>query len=289
MQKKLGSRLREIFTKNALDESFFEDIEDALIEADIGSAITMEISDTLRERAKEQGLKDETSLRTIVREIIGSYIKVERLEVRKDTLYFLLVLGVNGVGKTTTIAKLGHFVAREIDKGRIHFAAADTFRAAAIDQLQLHGQRLGIKVIAQEPGADPGAVVWDTIESVKAKGTGVIFADTAGRMHNKANLVKELQKIDKIVTNKVPEAVYKKILIVDATTGQNAYRQAELFNEAVPLDYAVLTKYDSSSKGGIAVSISKHLGIPFIFLGIGEGYEDLIPFTSDRYLDMLID
>ena len=289
MKKKLGSRLKEIFSRKKLDESFYEEIEDALIEADIGAAATMEISDSLREQASDEKYDSEESLRTGLKEILSGYVREAVLDIRKDKFYIFLILGVNGVGKTTTIAKLGKYFAGQLGTEKVHFAAADTFRAAAIDQLQLHGERLGIRVVAQEQGADPGAVVWDTIESAKSKGGGVVLADTAGRMHNKANLVKELQKIDKIVKNKAPEAEYRTILIIDATTGQNALRQAELFNEAVAIDYAVLTKYDSSSKGGIAVSISRQLKIPFLFLGIGEKYEDFVPFTKEEYLDMLIE
>lgn len=289
MKKKLGLRLKEIFQRKNLDESFYEDIEDALIEADIGASATMEISDRLRERAAEENYGDNEALRKGLKEVLADYIRVADLEVLENKLYIFLILGVNGVGKTTTLAKLGHYFAQKIGKEKVHFAAADTFRAAAIDQLQLHGERLGIRVVAQEPGADPGAVVWDTIESAKAKGGGVVLADTAGRMHNKANLVKELKKIDKIVKNRAPDAEYRTILIIDATTGQNALRQAELFNEAVKIDYAVLTKYDSSSKGGVAVSISRQLEIPFLFLGVGEKYEDFVPFTKEQYLDMLID
>lgn len=289
MKKTLGSRLKEILSRKKLDEAFFEDIEDALIEADIGAAATMEISDKLRETAAAEKIGDEAALRNTLKEILSEYILTEELEIDKSTLYIFLVLGVNGVGKTTTIAKLGSYFAGLLGKEMISFAAADTFRAAAIDQLQLHGKRLGIRVVAQEHGADPGAVVWDTIESAKSKGSGIVLADTAGRMHNKANLVKELQKIDKIVRNKAPEAIYKTILIIDSTTGQNGFRQAELFNEAVPIDYAVLTKYDSSSKGGIAVTISRQLKIPFIFLGTGEKYGDVVPFTKERYLEMLIE
>lgn len=289
MKKNLGAKLKEIFSRGKGDETFFEEMEDALIEADIGSATTMEVSDRLRELSKKDGLTSLEKLKEGMKNILSEYIISEEFIIDSGSLNIFLILGVNGVGKTTTIAKLGNYASKQVGKDRVYFAAADTFRAAAIDQLQLQGERLGIKVIAQEHGADPGAVVWDTIESASARGSGVVFADTAGRMHNKANLVKELQKIDKIVKKKAPGAVYKTILIIDATTGQNAMRQAELFNEAVPIDYAVLTKYDSSSKGGIAVSISRRLNIPFIFLGVGEKFEDLIPFTKEEYLSMLVE
>ena len=288
MQKKLGERLRNIFGRSKIDESFFEDLEDALIEADIGAMTTMEIVDQLKAQAKVDGIGDFEKLKELFGSIISDNLRAETVHVKPEELAILLVLGVNGVGKTTTIAKLGKFFSDQLGKEKVYFSAADTFRAAAIDQLQLHGERLGIPVIAQQPGADPGAVVWDTIESVRAQNGSVVIADTAGRMHNKANLVKELQKIDKVVKNRAPQAAFKRVLIIDATTGQNGFRQAELFNEAVPIDYAVLTKYDSSAKGGIAVSISRRLGIPFAFLGVGEKYEDLHPFSKDEYIRILL-
>ncbi len=288
MKKKLGQKIREIFRPGKVDETFFENLEDALIEADIGTATTVEIVDRLREDAKEKRIGDFDQLKKLLRDILEEYVRVEPLTIDKHDLHIFLILGVNGVGKTTTLAKLGRMFGDEIGRERVVFSAADTFRAAAIDQLQLHGERLGIRVVSQQHGADPGAVVWDTIESARSHGGCVVLADTAGRMHNKANLVKELQKIDKVVRNRAPDAVYKKILIIDATTGQNAFRQVELFNEAVPIDYAVLTKYDSSSKGGIAVSISNKLNIPFAYLGVGEKYEDLHPFSSEEYLGALL-
>jgi fused signal recognition particle receptor len=288
MKKKLGQRIRCIFERNTLDETFFEEFEDALIEADIGSAATMEISDELREAAREEKISTPEELSGRLKQLLGDKLLTGELKISADTLSVYLILGVNGVGKTTTLAKMGSYVGNIVGMDKVIFAAADTFRAAAIDQLQLHGSRLGIRVVAQQPGSDPGAVIWDSLESARAHGTNAVLVDTAGRMHNKANLIKELQKIDKVVHNRAAGAVYKKILVLDATTGQNAFRQAELFHEAVDVDYAVLTKYDSSSKGGIAVTVSDKLGIPFVFLGVGEKYEDLHPFTKDEYLEMLL-
>jgi fused signal recognition particle receptor len=167
-------------------------------------------------------------------------------------------------------------------------AAADTFRAAAIDQLSIHGERLGLRVVKQAPGADPGAVIYDAIESAKHRGNPLILADTAGRMHNRANLVRELQKIDKIVRGRFQGGSYRKLLVIDATTGQNGLRQAELFHESVGLDGVILAKYDSASKGGIVVSICRKLGLPFYFMGTGEGYDDLEEFDPDRFIDLLL-
>ncbi len=199
----------------------------------------------------------------------------------------ILVLGVNGVGKTTTIAKLSKWF-RDQHKMEAVLSAGDTFRAAAIDQLKTHGERLGIRVVAQNPGSDPGAVIYDTIESALSKNNNLIIADTAGRMHNKANLVKELQKINKIIESKIENVNYQTMLIIDSTTGQNGLQQAEIFNEAVGVDSIVLSKYDSAAKGGTALTISRKLGIPFSFIATGEKYDDIAPFDSDFYLNSLL-
>jgi fused signal recognition particle receptor len=199
-----------------------------------------------------------------------------------------LVLGVNGVGKTTTIAKLAEYYRRRGGIPEPVLAAGDTFRAAAIDQLRIHGERLGLRVVGQSPGADPGAVIFDAIESAKARNASLVLADTAGRMHTKANLVKEMQKIHRVVESRIGDGVYRTLLVIDATTGQNGLRQAEIFNEAIGVSSCILAKYDSTAKGGIALAISHQLGIPFSFLGTGEQYGDLEPFDTDRYLDGLV-
>jgi fused signal recognition particle receptor len=196
----------------------------------------------------------------------------------KGKLSVYLILGVNGVGKTTSIAKLATYYGKKDYK--VVMAAADTFRAAAIDQLDLHAKRTGTRIVRQENGSDPGAVIYDAISSAQAKGDDIILCDTAGRMHNKENLVKELQKIDKIIKNRIAPECYKKILVIDATTGQNAISQAHIFNEAVGLDALILTKYDSASKAGALVQI----GLPIAFVGTGEHYEDIHVFDKDEFL-----
>ena len=193
-----------------------------------------------------------------------------------------MLLGVNGVGKTTSVAKLANYYK---DQTNVIMAAADTFRAAAIEQLQLHGQRLNVRVVAHQHGADPSAVVFDAAEAVRSKGEGLVLADTAGRLHNKENLVRELQKIDRIAASKSDEGCYKKLLIIDSTTGQNGLRQAEVFHQAVGLDAVILTKYDSTAKGGVAAAIGKDFGIPVAFVCFGEGYKDIRPFDPETYLD----
>ncbi len=288
MKKKgIASRLGKLFGSGGVDEEFLEELEEALIEGDIGARSTMEIVDEVDTLSKKEKIKSRKDLLEVIRRVLKEYLRTEELSVDPKKSNVLLILGVNGVGKTTTIAKIGHHF-REKQGIESVFAAADTFRAAAIDQLQEHGRRLDFRVISQRPGADPGAVLYDAIESVRAKGEPLIIADTAGRMHTKANLVKELQKIDKIVSSRLSDGTYRKLMVIDATTGQNALRQAEMFHEAVGLDGMILAKYDSASKGGIAVSICRSLGIPFVFMGTGEKYGDLEPFDIDRYLNILL-
>jgi len=286
--KKLGTKLRSLLGGGNLDESFFEELEDLLIEGDIGSTTTMEVADELREMVRKEKLRSREDIFGALKELLEGYIKVADLSLQDNGLNFILVLGVNGVGKTTTIAKLGNMFSEKIGKEKILFCAGDTFRAAAIDQLTIHGERLGVRVISQQQGADPGAVIYDGIESALSKNMELLIADTAGRMHNKANLVKELQKIDKIIRRTISPDSYHCLLVIDATTGQNGYKQAEIFHEAIGVDSIALTKYDSSAKGGIVISICRQLGIPFSYLGMGEKSTDLIPFETDLYLNSLL-
>ena len=284
----IGERLKKLFTKSGKGEGFYEDFEDMLIEGDIGAAVAMELSDKLRERFGRKGPETREEVSAELKTVISGMIKSADPVIDTGKTTILMILGVNGVGKTTSIAKIADFYRREYGVNPV-LSAGDTFRAAAIDQLKLHGERLGMRVVHQQPGSDPGAVVYDSIESAMAQGSKMIIADTAGRMHNKANLVKELQKIDKIIAAKAADADYRKILVIDATTGQNGFRQAEMFHEAVGIDQIVLSKYDSSAKGGVAVSISAKLGLPFSFVGTGEKYSDLKKFDSDEYINNLLD
>jgi len=286
-RKSFGERLKALFSSARWDEDMFEELEDLLLEGDLGAITAMHVSDELRKQVKIEKPQDKDEVMKILRAILADDIKVTELEVEKDKMNVFLILGVNGVGKTTTLAKLAHHY-KGVAGVEPVLSAGDTFRAAAIDQLQTHGERIGVRVVSQSPGSDPGAVIFDTLESAKARGENLVLADTAGRMHNKANLVKELQKIHKIVASRSEGGNYKKILVIDATTGQNGLNQAEIFQEAVGVDGVVLTKYDSAAKGGIALRISRDLGIPFCFLGTGETYDSLIPFDKDYYLDTLL-
>jgi fused signal recognition particle receptor len=288
MFKSLGDKLKDLFKTGPGDDGFFEDLEDILIEGDVGVGTAGKIAAFLREEAKKNGARSREELLPLLRGRIGLLIRSEPLEPQPDRLNVFLVLGVNGVGKTTTIAKLADYYRRERGINEIVLGAGDTFRAGAVEQLALHGKRLGLRVVSQEAGADPGAVIYDTIGSARARGERLVLADTAGRLHNKAHLVRELQKIDKIITSKIGDGIYRKVLIIDAVTGQNGLRQAEIFHEALKLDSIILTKYDSTARGGIVVAISRDLGVPISFLGVGEKLTDLKPFSTETYLDGLL-
>ncbi len=284
--RSLGARLRELFGSQDLD--FYEVLEDILIEGDIGPATAAGIIDSVRAEIGGRGTKDRGRFFQLLKAQLGEHLRPEPLEPVEDGVNLILVLGVNGVGKTTTIAKLAHLFAIRRQR-RVLLAAADTFRAAAIDQLVVWGKRLHVPVVRQDPGSDPGAVVFDAISSALANRIDLIIADTAGRMHNKAHLVRELGKIDKIATGRLSAPAYKKVLVIDATTGQNALRQAEVFHEAIGVDSIIVAKYDSTAKGGIVVAIARDLGIPFSFIGVGEKPDDLEPFDRDSYLDRLLE
>lgn len=284
----LGSRLKSLFTKGKLSEDFFEDLEDLLIEGDLGALTALELIDQLKIEMKTKRISDVTEFMELVKKYLSDKILSFNYQPMLDKLNVILVLGVNGVGKTTTIAKLSKHFKKEYNVDSV-LSAGDTFRAAAIDQLIHHGQKLNMRVVNQQYGADPGAVIYDTIESALSKGDKIVIADTAGRMHNRENLVKELKKIDKIIKNKVSAETYKKFIIIDATTGQNGLRQVETFHEAVNLDGIIMTKYDSSSKGGIIIPISRALKVPILFLGTGEGYDDIIKFDKEVFLNNLLE
>jgi fused signal recognition particle receptor len=284
--KGFGARLRELFGRTGNDEEFFESLGDILLEADLGPAAAGRLLDELRERARKAGGRDRESFLAGLKELLAGYLRFGVPELSPGGPNLFLVLGVNGVGKTTTIAKLAAWYRRR--GSRVLLAAGDTFRAAAIDQLAVWGERLEVPVVRQEPGADPGAVIFDAIASARARGADLVLADTAGRLHNKAHLMKELGKIDKIVRARLQPDGYRKLLVIDATTGQNAVRQAEVFREAVGVDSVILAKYDSTAKGGAVVSLCRDLGLSISFVGTGEKLEDLEPFDGGRFVDALV-
>ncbi len=288
--KNFGRRIKELLSRRGqIGEAFYEELEDLLVEADFGAAAAVDLVNELREyRRNNSGGLSRDELIEELKSLIRPSLKVFNLTPDPEKLTLYLVLGVNGAGKTTTIAKMAHQFAQS-GTAKIVLAAGDTFRAAAIDQLEIHGQRVGARVVKQEHGSDPGAVIYDAINSAVSRSDTLIIADTAGRMHNRTNLVKELSKIDRIIRERIGNSgVYRKLLVIDATTGQNGMRQAESFHESIGVDAVIMTKYDSTAKGGLVAAISRKLNLPFAFLGRGEGMDDLLPFNPEIYLDELL-
>ena len=270
-----------------LDEEFYEGLEEALILADIGAERAGKIVAALKKKIYDESLQGAEAAKQALRDILK-----EKLTVQDSALTLtgkpaiVLVIGVNGVGKTTSIGKLGARLRREGKK--VLFCAADTFRAAAADQLEIWAQRADCEIVRQHEGADPGAVLFDALAAAKARGTDVVLCDTAGRLHNKANLMSELQKLRKIIDRECPDVSVETLLVLDATTGQNGLVQAKQFKEVAGLTGIVLTKMDGTAKGGICVAIAEELGVPVKLIGLGEGMEDMEAFDADAYVNALI-
>ena len=279
-----GEKLRALFSKSKIDDEFYDNLTDTLVEGDIGAKTAYQIVEELEKICTKEKISDEALVIEKLRGLLLAEVKALSLEPEKDKHNVWMVLGVNGVGKTTSVAKLANYFKSQGLENLV-LASADTFRAAAIEQLAMHGEKIGVRVVSHQHGSDPSAVVYDAAEAVASKGPGLVIADTAGRLHNKENLVRELQKIDRICRSKADEGCYKKILVIDATTGQNALRQAEVFNEAVGLDALIMTKYDSTAKGGVAISIARELGLPFAFVCTGEKYPDIAKFEPEKYIN----
>ncbi len=288
-KRKKTSAISAIFRKMTGGGAFpeaIEELEELLLSSDVGSRTTDEIISAIDKRVKRT--EGEERLRAAAAEILHEHLLSDYPQVAGEDLHIFLVLGVNGVGKTTTIAKMVEWYRSHAGVERISLAAGDTFRAAAVRQLELHGERLKVRVVSQSDGADSAAVLYDALDSAQSRGDQLLIADTAGRMHNKKNLVEELAKMNRIIERKAPNARVSRILVVDSTTGQNALRQAEVFQEAVGVDFVVLSKYDSSARAGIAVPICRSLGIPVAFLGTGEAYSDLRPFSIEEYVGEML-
>ncbi len=282
---KLGDRIKKLLGINFITDDSWDDLADLLVEGDFGAHFADETVSILREQCAKKGIKNGEGAKLELKNLLASYALAADITPIRGRLNVVMLLGVNGVGKTSTAAKLAkYWIDNEAIKKAV-LAAGDTFRAAAIDQLRLHGQSLGIRVVAQERGSDAGAVLFDAMDSAIADGSDLVIADTAGRMHNRQNLIKELGKMDKIVAAKADAKLYKRLLVLDSTTGQNALAQAESFNAAVALDGIILTKYDSSAKGGMTLAIARRLGLPTAFICDGEGYENIKAFDPDKYLD----
>ena len=271
------------FTK--IDEELFEQLEEAMIMSDIGVETSVEICERLRKKIKERGITDPNEIMELLHEVIAEIMGNETGLDLSVSPAVIMVIGVNGAGKTTTIGKLCHQFKQEGKK--VLVAAADTFRAAAIDQLQVWTERAGVDIVKHAEGSDPGAVVYDSLDAAKARGCDVVIIDTAGRLHNKKNLMDELAKINRIIDNKAGDCSREVLLVLDATTGQNAVNQAKLFSETAPITGIVLTKLDGTAKGGIVISIKNELGIPVKLIGVGEKIDDLQPFDSNMFVDAL--
>jgi len=282
-----ADRIKAFFKRTALDDEVFEDLADLLVEGDIGASFAFEIVDQLKATCKKNKIGDLDSARLALKEILRPYAIGKSFAIQPDGLTVVLLLGVNGVGKTTSCAKLAAWAQKQ-GVENIILAAGDTFRAAAVNQIKIHGQRLGLRVVAQHEGVDAAAVLWDSIDAVAAKRPALVIADTAGRMHTRQDLIKELEKMDRIITQRAPQAKYSRILVLDSTTGQNGLRQAETFKAAVSLDGVILSKYDSTAKGGMILSLARQFGLATLFLGTGEGYGDLSPLDPDTFLDDFI-
>lgn len=281
----LSGALSALFSKNKIDSEFYDELEEILIGADISVTTAEEIVDDLRAEAKKEKLKDKEFVIGLLKDILEEKLtEAEELKIKYPAI--IMLVGVNGVGKTTTVGKLASYFLSQ--KKSVVVAAADTFRAAASDQLTVWADRAKVRIVKHEEGSDPSAVVFDALSSAKAKGTDVVIIDTAGRLHVKANLMEELKKMSRVVERECPNSNFYKLLILDATTGGNAVNQAEVFDEAVELDGIVLTKLDSSAKGGFVVSLCNELAIPVAFVGTGEKLEDLETFSAEDFVEALI-
>jgi fused signal recognition particle receptor len=269
-----------------VDEEFFEELEEILIEADVGVSTVMDLIDELKDEARTRNIKETAELQSVISEKLAELLHKEdgdsRLNLQEKELTIILFVGVNGVGKTTSIGKLAHKLKSEGKS--VLLAAGDTFRAGAIDQLEVWGNRVGVDVIKHSEGSDPAAVVFDAVKSAQSKGVDVLLCDTAGRLQNKVNLMNELEKIKRVIGREVPGAPHEVLLVVDATTGQNAMSQAKTFSQTTDVSGIVLTKLDGTAKGGIVLAIRHELDIPVKLVGLGEQVEDLYEFDPDQFV-----
>ena len=287
LSKTGGGMLSAIFSRQErVDDAFFDELEEAMIVADMGFETVEELLGRFREVVTREKIKERPAAKAELVRLLADAMRPETpfLEHQKNTV--LLIVGVNGVGKTTSIGKLAHYYTQSGRKPLI--AAADTFRAAAAEQLTVWAQRANVSIIKHGEGADPAAVVFDAIASFKAKQRDLLLCDTAGRLHNKKNLMNELEKIRRVISRELPDAHVESLLVLDATTGQNALLQAKAFDESTGLTGIILTKLDGTAKGGVAVAVKKELGLPVRFVGVGEGIDDLQPFDPDVFAEALV-
>ncbi|WP_048945148.1 signal recognition particle-docking protein FtsY [Enterococcus faecalis] len=288
-RKTFGQRLNELFANfRSVDEDFFEELEETLIGADVGFDTSLKITEALRQEVKLRNVKKPAQVQnTIIEKMVDLYEEAginenNAINLQPNGLTVILFVGVNGVGKTTSIGKLAHQY--KLEGKKVLMAAADTFRAGAIDQLVVWGERAGVEVVRGNAGGDPAAVVFDAVERAKAEQADVLLVDTAGRLQNKVNLMKELEKIKRVIQREIPDAPHEVLLVVDATTGQNAMTQAKQFKETTDVTGLVLTKLDGTAKGGIVIAIRNELHLPVKLVGLGEGINDLEPFNANDFV-----
>ncbi|MCI5975530.1 MAG: signal recognition particle-docking protein FtsY [Clostridiales bacterium] len=280
-----AEKMRQLFSRNKLGDEFYEDLEEVLISADVSVSTAEKVVEGIKERAKAEKLKDPDYVTGLLKEVLTDMLKAAEVsEIEYPCV--IMVVGVNGVGKTTTIGKLANYY---VSQGKsVTLAAADTFRAAAAEQLAVWADRAKVRIVRHEEGSDPSAVIFDAVSSAKAKKTDVLIVDTAGRLHVKDNLMKELQKMSRVVERDYPEADFLKLLVLDATTGQNALSQAKTFDDAVGLDGLILTKLDGTAKGGFVFSLADELSLPVLYAGVGEKIGDLEKFDSEAFVDAIL-
>ena len=278
----IATKLRMLFAKNKLGNAFYDELEEILISSDVGVATAEDVVEQVKEEAIGNKVKDEAFVIDLLKDIMEDTLNEAPLPEFQYPCVIMFV-GVNGVGKTTTIGKVANYFVKQ--KKSVTVAAADTFRAAATEQLEIWAERAKVRIVKHEEGSDPSAVAFDAVSSAKARGTDVLLIDTAGRLHVKENLMKELQKMDRVVEREFPEAAFYKFLVLDATTGQNAVSQASVFHEAVDIDGIVLTKLDGTAKGGFVFSLCGELKVPVVFAGVGEKIDDLERFDAEQFVE----
>ena len=287
-RKSFAEKIEQVIKGYAdIDEEFLDDIEMALLTSDVGVTVTSRLMQDIRTGIKAKEINQPDDLRPFLAQRISSMLNegTAAMQLPEKSVGVILVVGVNGVGKTTTIGKLGHFYAAQGKK--VLLAAADTFRAAAIDQLEIWGQRIGCEVIKHTEGSDPAAVAFDALQAAKARNFDLVIIDTAGRLHNKGNLMEELRKIYRVIGREVEGAPHETLLVLDATTGQNALNQARVFGEVSDVTGVALTKLDGTAKGGVIVAVKSELGVPVKWIGVGEGMDDLRPFDAEEFAQAL--
>lgn len=281
----IGKKIFAAFSGRVLDDDFYEELEEAMLTADMGVTATEQILDEFKDEVYREKITDTEKAKNLLKRIMVDSISYDIPDY--DYPLVILLAGVNGVGKTTAIGKLANYF-KSIGKSVV-VAAADTFRAAASDQLEVWADRANVRIIKHKEGSDPASVVFDAISSAKARGDDVILVDTAGRLHNKKNLMDELKKIHKVIIRELPNADYRSYIVLDATTGQNALSQVEIFSEAIDIDGIILTKLDGTAKGGVVMAISAEQEIPVVFVGVGEKIDDLLPFDPEEFVDAIFE